>query len=509
MRNRRGQLCAAALVLAVTLSGCGETPVVTPTVTPSPAPTVAPVKEMTFALPYSVAGGIHPITGKNRVNLTLAPLLYRGLFYLEGFAAKPDLCESYEVSEDGLTWTFTLIMAEFSDGSPLTAKEVAASLNQARKTERFSTRLRDVKSVAAAGETVVVTLVRPNGHLPALLDVPVVKETVDPALPLGTGPYYLMGEDVTGRNEWTLVARDGTEVPLETIPLRTIGSGDDLISAFDAGEISLVDNDLTGTNALGFSGRFETTDYPTSTLLYVGMNSGNRNSLCRELPVRQAVARCVDREQVVSRLLAGHGVASDLLIHPNAMTISWEKVGYDLERAAEILIGAGWSRGDEGVWQKGRTRLALRFLVNQDNSAKIAAAEALSAELESLGCEINLERLPWEDFVAALEKGDFDLYLGECVMTADFDVEPLVRTGGSLNYGKYSDKELDEAVEAWRIQGDQQTAQTLFPAIAEKAPLVPICFKNGSVLTQWGQVSGLRPTQRNVFDHFGHWKIRE
>lgn len=508
MRKRSRQLYAAVMALAVALSGCGGAPTVSPPVTPTPALTAAPAEEMTFTLPYSAAGGLHPITEKNRINLTLVPLLYRGLFRLERFVAKPDLCESYEVSEDGLTWTFALTGASFSDGSPLTAGEVAASLNQARRTERFSARLQDIKKVAAEGETVVVTLSRPNGRLPALLDVPVVKESGDSSAPLGIGPYDLVGEDAAGRDEWTLVARHGADVPLESIPLHAVSSGDDLISAFDAGEISLVDTDLTGTNALGYSGRFETTDYPTSTLLYVGMNPGNRDSLCREPVIRQAVALCVDREQIVSRLLAGHGVVSGLLIHPAAMTISWKFEGYDPERAADLFAEDGWSRRDEGILWKGRTRLALRFLVNQDNSAKITVAEALKAELESLGCEVNLEKLPWEDFVTALEKGDFDLYLGESSMTANFDVEPLVGTGGSLNYGKYSDKVLDEAIDTWRTRGDQEAAQALFPAIAERVPLVPICFKNGSVLTQWGQVSGLRPAQWDVFAHFENWKIR-
>ena len=56
------------------------------------------------------------------------------------FQAQPDLCESYIVSEDALTWTFRLTGAVFSDGSPLTSKEVVSSLDTARQSERYAGR---------------------------------------------------------------------------------------------------------------------------------------------------------------------------------------------------------------------------------------------------------------------------------------------------------------------------------------------------------------------------------
>ena len=148
-------------------------PVPTAVVTPAPA-------TVEFVLPCDPTGSFHPITSSSKVNLTLAPLLYRGLFALDrNFQAEPDLCESYTVSEDGLVWTFTLKETTFSDGSPLTAGEVIASLNLARRSDRYSSRLRDVTRVdTGEGGTVAVTLSRPNGALPALLDTPDRKSVV-------------------------------------------------------------------------------------------------------------------------------------------------------------------------------------------------------------------------------------------------------------------------------------------------------------------------------------------
>ena len=129
---------AATLALALLLSACGA-----PKGKPIPAQSTTPAAvskeektETGFALPCHPEDGFHPITGTNRLNLTLAPLLYRGLFSVDrNFQAQKELCASYTVSGDGLIWTFWLAPAEFSDGTSLTAQEVAQSLNTARKSQ--------------------------------------------------------------------------------------------------------------------------------------------------------------------------------------------------------------------------------------------------------------------------------------------------------------------------------------------------------------------------------------
>lgn len=507
-KKRMIGLCLAA-AMALTLSGCTQ-PEPEVSATPEPVASLDPVEEEKgFVLPCYPAAGFHPITGSNRLNLTLAPLLYRGLFAVDGnFEAQKDLCESYTVSGDGLVWTFQMVETTFSDGSPLTPAEGAASLNQARQRTRFSGRLKDVKQIAAEGTTIVVALSRPNGALPALLDVPIVKETEDPLRPLGTGAYLLEEED----GQLRLALRPGEKAPLESIPLRTVGEGDDLVYAFDAGEISLVDTDLTGTNALGYSGRFEASDYNTTDLLYIGCNT--RTGPCRDQLFRQAVARVVDRAEVAGELLAGHAVATALPIHPAAaeydaaLAARWDR---DPQEAASLLEQALWRLDPEtNIRRKGRTDLSLRLLVNQDNTYKVTVAAALKEELEALGCPVTVEKLPWDGFVAALKKGDFDLYLGETILTADFDLEPLLGAGGALNYGGYAQGETAALLSAYRTaRGEErrQAASALWEQVADQAPIIPICFKNGSLLTRWGQVRGTTPVQRDVFAGLENWQI--
>lgn len=165
MKKRR-QWMALALAGLMSLAGCGDLAAQvtdTPAASATPTPTALPAEELEFALPCYPGGGFHPITGTNRLNLTLAPLLYRGLFALDrNFVPQKDLCVDYEVSEDGLTWTLTLKEDTFSNGAALTAAEVVSSLNAARQSDRYGGRLEDVIRVRAQGEDKVeVTLSRP------------------------------------------------------------------------------------------------------------------------------------------------------------------------------------------------------------------------------------------------------------------------------------------------------------------------------------------------------------
>lgn len=388
---------ALALAGVLLLGGCSG-PEEVPVPTLRPTPTAAPEKAeqgVEFVLPCDPEAGFHPITGTNRLNLTLAPLLYRGLFSVgREFQAEKDLCESYTVSPDGLTWTFRLTAAAFSDGTTMTAGEVVDSLELARRSDRYRERLSDIKSLGAEGETVVVSLQRPNGALPVLLDIPIIKEGEDPQRPLGTGAYALQEDE-----ELCLVAREGAQVPVTVIPLRPVKGGDDLIYAVDAREIFLVDTDMTGTNALGYSGRLETIDYPTTTLLYIGCNLSA--GPCREPELRQAIALTLDREEITERYLAGHAVAAALPVHPAlpgydaSLASRWQR---DPERARELLEGSGWVADGEGGLIRRRESLELRMVVNQDNTFKTAVAETVAEGLERLGIRVTLDRLAWEDF---------------------------------------------------------------------------------------------------------------
>lgn len=504
MREKRVWL-ALPVAAALMLSGCAAPAV---EATPTPAPTLtatAPPDQVEerdrLTLACRSGESFHPITGDDRLNMTLTPLVYQGLFRLdEHFRPQQELCAGYTVSDDFLRWSFELGGATFSDGMPMTAADVVASLELARRSDRYTPRLADVTTIRAEGETVVVTLRRANSALPALLDIPVVRNSGDPLRPLGTGAYVLEER----LDQLCLVRREKLGDGLDVIPLRPVAGAEELVNAFDAGEITLVDTDLTGVSVLGYAAARESRDYSTATLLYLGCNT--RSGVLADQGLRQALALAVDRKGVVGRALEGHAVAAALPVHPdsvyydNALARRWS---YDTETAAQKLAEAGWSREqEEGPLVRRGAQLALRLIVNQDNLFKVTAAQMIAGDLEALGCVVTLDVLPWGEFTRALDRGQFDLYLAETTLTPDFDLAPLLTSGGAVNRGGFSNAQVDTLLaQSRRETGEEQvtTFVNLCGAVVEHSPIIPVCFKNGSVIAQWGQLEGLRPTQRNVF----------
>ena len=372
------------------------------------------------------------------------------MFQLDAsFQAQPVLCQSYTASGDGLTWTFTLRSGiTFSDGTPLTGQTVADALNTALGAEsRYASRLSGVTGVEASGEnTVTITLSRPNGNLPLLLDIPIALGTGD--RPAGTGPYVFSQQG----DSLSLTARSGwwqdKSLPCTEIPLRAVSRSDDLIFAFSSGDVSLVDVDLMGTNAMGYSGSYETWDYATTDLIYLGFNT--QSGLCRSAGVRTALTRGIDRDAVAQTVYASHAVSTALPVHPASPLYDQTLAGV-LSYAPEALVS---QLEDLGVLGR-----ELVLLVNRENTAKLSAAQLIAGQLESAGMEITVNALDFEDYTAALAQGDFDLYLGEVVLTADFDLTALLSSGGALNYGRWQDAQGDSLLSAFvQASGEARTA---------------------------------------------------
>lgn len=509
---RRGLSLLLALCLGLSLLGCeqGEDPPPSPPDTPAPTPT-RPAESIRFSLGYEPASSLHPITGDSQVNQDLTGLVYQGLYELDNqFVPHPVLAASGSPGAEGYSWTFTMASgALFSDGTPVTAQHAAASLNLARTSALYGARLSGVTGAAAADDaTLVVYLSAPNGNLPALLDIPVVLEQEGDAPPLGTGYYQY-----ESAGDWLCLQTNphhlgGAALPYAVIPLTAVSSANERIAAFDSGDITAVTTEFSAPYALGYSSSYETCDYPTTSLLYVGFQTASGH--CQTRAVRQAFSKAFDREGLVRVQLSGHGDAACLPVSPLHGEYDGEaaaQLAYDSEGAAQLLAEAGYERNEEdGLLYRRKSPLEVTLLVNSDNEARQAAASAIAGALGELGVSVTVATLPWSDYIAALAAGRFDLYLGEVRLTGDFDPSPLLT--GALNYGGYENWALTQALWDWKgAQGEERTraAKELWAALAEDAPIAPLCFKRGSLLVRWGMVSELRPTRANPFYRMEEW----
>lgn len=228
---------------------------------------------------------------------------------------------------------------------------------------------------------------------------------------------------------------------------------------------------------------------------------------------RRALDRGFDRTTAAVALLSRHAQAAALPVPPDSPlydeTLA-QRRSYSPQALSELLTQAGYEKDGDGLWGKGRRTLALTFLVNTDNTFRLAVAEYLAEELTRSGITVDLQKLSWADYQKALSAGKFDLYLGATALSADFDPGLLTKAGGSLNFGAFQSGEIGALLAAYQRASRRGTGvrrRSLWEGLEREVPFTVLCFKNQSVLTQWGAVSGLSPTQNNPFSGIENWTL--
>ncbi len=503
-----------------------------------------------FSLGYYKGEGLHPYTSSNTTNQNLMGLIYEPLFAIDQtFATEPCLAKSCTIqvtsasgSEEekdtegdatetgtegdetdqkdaskeekkkeqprskiaGKT-TCTIQLRDdvtFSDGTSLSAEDVVYSLEQAqRKGSIYRERLSDVTSITASGSTtVVIEINAADAAFDSLLDIPIISRSGG-SNPIGTGPYVLNTKkgkavSLTRNTNWW---QEGT-LPADTITLYAADDSDMMIFGFGSGSISMVNTDLTGTNALSYTGDYNVVDYPTTSMLYVGCNT--HSGPCQNQSFRQALYYVFDRDTLATKMLSGHA-------EPTVLPVSPKSKLYD-EKLAETYA---WSE------ETAKKKLAdghyynqtLKLIVNKESAFKTAFAEEMKKELEAIGIKVQVEALAWDEFADALDERSFDLYLGEVKLKSNFDLTAVIGSNGNLNYGGYQDKDLEKLLTKFQTADKASraaAAKNLYKAVADAAATIPLCFKNHSVLTHWSANASIAPTQQNLFYHIAEWDLK-
>ena len=486
---------AAALLLALSLlTGCAqideaEEPLFPPEEDPAPEETAAALPSA-FSLPYLAGQPLNPLTCPDGMQQTAASLLYEGLFHLDGqFTPQPLLCASYTYDPEALTYVLTLRQGVvFSDGSPLTAADVRATLTAARSSARYAPRLADVKSISAGNGTVTLTLSRPNSALPALLDIPILKSgTEKKDIPTGAGPY-LYDESSTpcllaSQNWW-----QGGGQPVERIVLTETADAESMLYRFTSHDVQLLVSDLTGTDSVTVSGSVRCTDADTTVFQYLGINTAVKP--LDDAAFRRCLSLGLNRQALVSGLLSGHARAAQFPVSPASPLYPSElDTAFSATAFADALAAC-----------KTRPARTLRLVVNSENAFKVSMAQQIAAAFTASGIPMEAVSLPWEEYTAALAAGRFDLYYGEVRLLADWDVSSLLATGGSLNYGGWSDAQCNQLLEACRSSADREAAlNALYRYLRGQTPILPVCFKTVSALYESDVLEGLTPTAAEPF----------
>ena len=493
------------------------------TATEAPPPTETPVRIPAepgqFTLRYVPDSTVNPITGLTRDNIVLSSLIYESLFAIDGsLNAEPILCESWS-TEDNITYTFIIKQdIAMSDGSLLTADDVVYTLRQAMQRGRFVNRLSIIRSVASDEElTVTVVLNSANSHFIRLLDIPIIGNgSIDDSAPPGTGPYTF----ASTRPMWLVrfpMHRDFHRLPVTEI--RLLECDDNVLAElFDSGVLSLLWDDPSDTFDILLNRHHETRLYDTTSLQYIGFNT--RSIALRDADVRRAIGSSLNRRYITESIMPGQPLAASLALSPayRLYDTQWEHTFSDpLIEMSALLIQAGLEDYDNDSFLEypdgfgGFHKISLDFIVNSENMYKVSTAHRIADTLRLYGIELIVRELLWDDYLEALETGNFDLYYGEVMLGADFDFSPLLLPGSKLNYGSigndYYKPFIDAFLSAETDDEERFAAEQLCDEITRRAPFVPILYKRYAVYTPIAAITGAAPSQSGVFNNFADWTI--
>ena len=329
-------------------------------------------------------------------------------------AFENDLAADYSLSEDGLTWTFTLRDdAYFTDGEQVTASDVAFTLETA-KAAQGSVDLTYMESARAQDErTVVITLTRPTSiFLNTLASVGIVPEHAYGEdygrSPIGSGPYRF----VEWRPQEQIVFEANEDYYGGTPAIRRVTmvfmSEDAALAAVQAGQVDVAYSTATlGTaEAEGYhveaipsadNRGFTLPMSPdTGETTQNGAPIGNNVTCHRE--IRQAVAYAIDRQLVADTVLNGFGRPA----YSENDGMPWNNpdtaIETDVEYAKQLLADAGWVDTDgDGIVEKDGLKAEFSCLYPAGDSVRQAVAMAAAQQVQEIGIRIQVEGVSWDE----------------------------------------------------------------------------------------------------------------
>ncbi|MGI6013723.1 MAG: ABC transporter substrate-binding protein [Oscillospiraceae bacterium] len=474
-------------------------------------------KDGLFSLGYNPEYGLNPYSVTDTNNLMVSSLMYDTVFELDDtFNVSSRIIEDYS-TEDGLWWVFTVdTTIPCHDGSTLTAYDVAYSLQKAMSSTMYSSRLSCIYGVSSIDDkTFAISLNYVNTQLPKLLTVPVIKDgSISDDIPCGTGPYV-----ISSAADALVVFEDyyaANMLPIDTIYLKTFKDRSDMISKFEASDIDLIVNEPLSTSPIECKSSYSSFYYNMSNLHFLGFNASSPFFSYTEH--RKVMNYAIDRDFLVSDIFDSCALVTTLPVHPASDYYNKEladSLTYDASKVKSSLKDANIQDYDnddalEYMSNGSVTEIDLNFIVCNSNSKKVYAARQIAENLNELGITVTLNELSWNDYLAALEEGNYDMYYGEIKLNPDFNLSSLLGVDGSSNYfhndsssySSYISNYLSAAEEDRALQAD-----LMYQYIADNAIIVPICFNFGEIIASAGVISDLSSTQYDAFHNIENWTV--
>lgn len=432
--------------------------------------------EGTFADAKTLNSVLESDTSSGRV----IDLMFNGLVLVDPTTVQPaaDLATKWDISGDGLTYTFTLGDGiNFQDGQALSSADVKLTydllMNKATNSPRTSELTDRVKTVDAKDpKTVVFTLNHPTAPFLVsnagygILPQHILKD-VDPAglaqsdfstgkkgVTIGTGPFQF--DEWVKDDHMTLVKYDGyfkgapnlDKYIYKVVPNQTVISAQLKTGEIDFGGIQPAD--LQGMQS---QSNVNVVAYDTfSFTFYAYQLDASKSDLFQDKGVRQALFYALDRKAMVDAIYFGQAVVA-IGTEP---TLSWAyapdqitlKYDYDVDKANQLLDQAGWAKGSDGIRAKNGKKLSFSVWTNAGNEVREQFVTIFQQQWKKIGVDAKPQTQEWNAFLDRITSShDFEIFL----VGFQWDVDPDQSTmwssdayNGGFNMNKYSNPQVDK-----------------------------------------------------------------
>lgn len=567
MKMKKFVAVAVAGCLAASLAACGST-ASTGSATAEGATAEAATEATATGSGFTVQLGPNPETldpalnsavdGANTILTIFEPLLIID----ENNEVQPGQAESYDVSEDGLTWTFHMRDGlKWSDGSDLTAKDFEYSFKRmadpATAAPYAETALGmiagyedaignpdadgntttdpnpDALQVTASedGKTLTIVLSYPCSYFDKMAAFvalsPVQQATVEangdawcttPETFVSNGPYMI--------TEWTPSERivlsknpnykggwDSSKIVSDTITLLLLEDPSASYAAYNTGEAQLV-KDVPTDEIPSLTKAEDGGDFYVDTILgtyYISLN--DQREPFTDPKVRKALSLAIDREYVASTIMQGTYTAAYNLIGPGIMDAEGKGEFIDNANGGQPYISEDYEANleeakklmEEAGYPGGEGFPTITYSAN-DSGYHIPVAEYLQTAWGELGITMNIDKVDWASFLPLRRAGDFDISRNGWVMDYNdpSNMLEIFSTGNGNNDGKYSNPEFDAAIEASKVADVNTHFEQLHKAediIMEDTGCIPVAYYNDF----WLQSPSLKGTWHSPY---GYWYLQ-
>lgn len=527
MKSKRmiALLLSAAVLLAC--AGCGSSgdqkdpkddPNYIPESTGGKDVVVSKAADRVFSLNSNSKYSVRPTIATNHSNQLICNLVYENMVELDNnfeIIPRAGLITEWRCEEEGRVWTFTVAKGHtFHDGTEVKPADLKYSLENSIFSDRFKGRFASFQGASADDDYLYVTLGIGDTQFVKLLNIPVVKHgTGGDDHPGGSGPYTY-NEDFTA-----LVPYEGyagaESFPTDIIYIKEYTSADKILSAFENSYIDVVLNDPSSYTNLGYASTNEIRTFATTNMHYIGFNE--ESVFFRFANFRFALYNAFDREYLAEDLLHGSAVAAELPMYPTCSVYPKdmaEDLKYDLEKCVRVFNNTGVrDYDDDGMleYMNGAAiDIELDFIVCSDSSAKTGCAHRFAQDMESIGIIVNVRELEWEDYLTALEEGDFDMYYAEVKLRNNFDLTEILQAEAPMNFSKSKDPNYEIYINQY-LGADELNRQYYFENlcryIIDNGAIIPLCFEKQQLITHRGAIKGVNPNAGNPLYDFVNWTI--